>query len=186
MPAHPASPTRAHEARRHKMGVGLTAVTTTFMGDSYTFIGCWRSIEIRPTTCMRGASCRRCRRRGHRSRREAAAAASRSSCASSKGISAFRVFCFSTRSTAPTSAFAKTARDLATGFAHSTGVLRQIPIWNGDLIAGFVDLALERAFVYREHKASEVVASRAATPLEPTRRKPASPCWKSSPITTMR
>src|SRR5258708_6458945 len=37
-------------------------------------------------------------------------------------------------------------------------VLRQIPIWNGDLIAGFVDLALERAFVYREHKASEVVA----------------------------
>ncbi|HZE53465.1 MAG TPA: elongation factor G, partial [Bradyrhizobium sp.] len=36
-------------------------------------------------------------------------------------------------------------------------VLRQIPIWNGDLIAGFVDLALERAFIYREHKASEVV-----------------------------
>src|SRR5204863_7295628 len=37
-------------------------------------------------------------------------------------------------------------------------VLRKIPIWSGDLIAGFVDLALERAFVYREHKASEVVA----------------------------
>ena len=37
-------------------------------------------------------------------------------------------------------------------------VLRQIPIWNGDLIEGFVDLALERAFVYREHKPSEVVA----------------------------
>src|SRR6202000_859268 len=37
-------------------------------------------------------------------------------------------------------------------------VLRQIPIWNGELIEGFVDLALERAFVYREHKASEVVA----------------------------
>jgi elongation factor G len=37
-------------------------------------------------------------------------------------------------------------------------VLRQIPIWNGDLIEGFVDLALERAFVYREHKPSEVMA----------------------------
>jgi elongation factor G len=36
-------------------------------------------------------------------------------------------------------------------------VLRQIPIWNGDLIEGFVDLALERAFVYREHKPSEVI-----------------------------
>jgi elongation factor G len=37
-------------------------------------------------------------------------------------------------------------------------VLRQIPIWRGDLIEGFVDLALERAFVYREHTASEVIA----------------------------
>ncbi|MFZ5732245.1 MAG: elongation factor G [Pseudomonadota bacterium] len=36
-------------------------------------------------------------------------------------------------------------------------VLRQIPIWNGELIQGFVDLALERAFVYREHMPSEVV-----------------------------
>ena len=39
-------------------------------------------------------------------------------------------------------------------------VLRQIPIWNGDLIEGFVDLALERAFVYREHKPSEVDGAR--------------------------
>jgi elongation factor G len=36
-------------------------------------------------------------------------------------------------------------------------VLRQIPIWNGELIAGYVDLALERAFVYREHLPSEVI-----------------------------
>ena len=36
-------------------------------------------------------------------------------------------------------------------------LLRQIPIWNGDLIAGFVDLALERAHVYKEHAASEVI-----------------------------
>src|ERR1700727_1719345 len=28
------------EARRHRMGVGLSAVTTQFMGDSYTFIDC--------------------------------------------------------------------------------------------------------------------------------------------------
>ena len=34
------------EARRHKMGVGLTAVTTTFMGDSYTFIDCPGSVEF--------------------------------------------------------------------------------------------------------------------------------------------
>jgi elongation factor G len=36
-------------------------------------------------------------------------------------------------------------------------VLRQIPTFAGELISGFVDLALERAFVYKEHAASQVV-----------------------------
>jgi len=36
-------------------------------------------------------------------------------------------------------------------------VLRQIPIWNDNIVIGFVDLALERAFVYREHMPSEIV-----------------------------
>src|SRR5260370_8895131 len=34
------------EARHHKMGVGLTAATTSFMGDSYTFIDCPGSVEF--------------------------------------------------------------------------------------------------------------------------------------------
>jgi elongation factor G len=37
-------------------------------------------------------------------------------------------------------------------------VLRQVPIWKDGIVTGFVDLALERAFIYREHAASEVVA----------------------------
>lgn len=37
-------------------------------------------------------------------------------------------------------------------------VLRQIPIWENGIATGFVDLALERAFIYREHAPSEVVA----------------------------
>ncbi len=36
-------------------------------------------------------------------------------------------------------------------------LLRQIPIWEGGAVSGFVDLALERAFVYRPHAASEVI-----------------------------
>jgi elongation factor G len=36
-------------------------------------------------------------------------------------------------------------------------VLRQIPIWSNEIITGFVDLALERAFIYKEHAPSEVV-----------------------------
>jgi elongation factor G len=36
-------------------------------------------------------------------------------------------------------------------------VLRQIPIWQNGVAAGFIDLALERAFIYREHAPSEVI-----------------------------
>jgi elongation factor G len=36
-------------------------------------------------------------------------------------------------------------------------VLRQVPIWKGSIVQGFVDLALERAFIYREHAPSEVI-----------------------------
>ena len=36
-------------------------------------------------------------------------------------------------------------------------LLRQIPIWKNGIAVGFIDLALERAFVYREHARSEIV-----------------------------
>ena len=36
-------------------------------------------------------------------------------------------------------------------------LLRQIPIWQNGIATGFIDLALERAFVYREHAPSSVV-----------------------------
>jgi elongation factor G len=36
-------------------------------------------------------------------------------------------------------------------------LLRQIPLWKDGIAVGFIDLALERAFIYREHAASEVV-----------------------------
>ncbi|WP_029352278.1 elongation factor G [Bosea sp. 117] len=36
-------------------------------------------------------------------------------------------------------------------------LMRQIPIWRDGIVVGFVDLALERAFVYREHAPSEIV-----------------------------
>src|SRR6201993_4469066 len=42
--------------------------------------------------------------------------------------------------------------------SRSKLVLRQIPTFSGEIVNGFVDLALERAFVYKEHAPSEVVA----------------------------
>ncbi|WP_349367991.1 elongation factor G [Salinarimonas sp.] len=43
-------------------------------------------------------------------------------------------------------------------------LLRQIPIWKDGIAVGFVDLALERAFIYREHAPSTVVDAADAAP----------------------
>ena len=62
-------------------------------------------------------------------------------------------------------------------------VLRQIPIWENGIVTGFIDLALERAYVYREHAASEVIDIPDALAERESRRR-GSPCWRSSPIMT--
>ncbi|MBV1705719.1 MAG: elongation factor G [Hyphomicrobiales bacterium] len=36
-------------------------------------------------------------------------------------------------------------------------LLRQIPIWQNGIATGFIDLALERAFIYREHAPSTII-----------------------------
>ena len=36
-------------------------------------------------------------------------------------------------------------------------LMRQIPIWQNGVATGFIDLALERAFVYREHAPSTII-----------------------------
>ncbi len=142
------------EARHHKMSVGLTAATTSFMGDSYTFIDCPGSVEFAHD--MRAAV---------------------------PGVDAAVVVCEADEKKLPQLQIIlreledlniprflflnkidranKRIRESLAMLQPASRVplvLRQIPIWNGDLVEGFVDLALERAFVYREHKASEVVA----------------------------
>ena len=142
------------EARAHKMGVGLTTVTTSFMGDSYTFIDCPGSVEFAqdmraalPAVDAAVVVCEADERKLPQLQlilREL----------EDLGIPRFLFLNKIDR------AHKRVRETLATLQPASRVplVLRQIPIWNGDLVAGFVDLALERAFVYREHKASEVVA----------------------------
>ena len=62
-------------------------------------------------------------------------------------------------------------------------VLRQIPIWQNDIVTGFVDLALERAFVYQGARGLRG-RRRSTARISTARRKRASPCWRRSPITT--
>jgi elongation factor G len=142
------------EARRHKMGIGLTAATTNFMGDSYTFIDCPGSVEFAHD--MRAAI-------------PAVDAAVVVCEADERKLPQLQIilreledlgiprFLFLNKIDKANKRIRETLATLQPA-SRIPLVLRQIPIWSGDLIAGFVDLALERAFVYREHKASEVVA----------------------------
>ena len=141
------------EARNHKMGVGLSAATTTFMGDGYTFIDCPGSIEFAHD--MRAAL-------------PAVDAAVVVCEADEKKLPQLQIilreledlgiprFLFLNKIDRANKRIRETLATLQPA-SRVPLVLRQIPIWNGELIEGFVDLALERAFVYREHKPSEVI-----------------------------
>src|SRR5580692_5514523 len=141
------------EARHHKMSVEVTIATTSFMGDSYAFIDCPGSVEF--VHDMRAAL---------------------------PAIDAAVVVCEADERKVPQLQLIlreleaqkiprflflnkidkadSTIHDVLTLLqpaSRSKLLLRQIPSFSGDVISGFVDLALERAFVYREHAASEVV-----------------------------
>jgi elongation factor G len=142
------------EARAHKMSVGLTTVATTFMGESYTFIDCPGSIEF--IHDMRAAL-------------PAVDAAVVVCEADERKLPQLQLilreledldiprFLFLNKIDKAEKRIRETLATLQPA-SRVPLVLRQIPIWRGDLIEGFVDLALERAFVYREHAASEVIA----------------------------
>ncbi len=141
------------EARRHRMSTSLTAATTTFMGDSYTFIDCPGSVEFMHD--MRAAL-------------PAVDAAVIVCEADERKLPQLQIvmreleelriprFVFLNKIDKATKRIRETLTILQPA-SRTPLVLRQIPIWQGDIIAGFVDLALERAFVYREHMPSEVI-----------------------------
>ncbi len=141
------------EARHHRMSVELSFATTEFMGDSYTFIDCPGSIEF--IHDMRAAL---------------------------PAVDAAVVVCEADEKKAPQLQLVlreleelgiprflflnkidkadKRVRETLQVLQPASRVplvLRQIPIWSNDIITGFVDLALERAFVYREHAPSQIV-----------------------------
>jgi elongation factor G len=141
------------EARDHRMSVELTVATTNFMGDSYTFLDCPGSVEF--VHDMRAAL---------------------------PAIDAAVVVCEMDEKKVPqlqlilreleeqkiprllflnkidkADAGVHDVLNLLQGASRTKLILRQIPTFSGEIITGFVDLALERAFIYKEHAPSEVV-----------------------------
>jgi elongation factor G len=141
------------EARDHRMSVELSVATTEFLGDSYTFIDCPGSVEFMHD--MRAAL---------------------------PAVDAAVVVCEMDEKKVPqlqlilreledqniprflflnkidkADAGIHDVLTLLQPASRRKLLLRQIPTFSGDIITGFVDLALERAFVYKEHAPSEIV-----------------------------
>jgi elongation factor G len=135
------------------MSVELSVATTTFMGDTYTFVDCPGSVEFAHD--MRAAL-------------PAVDAAVVVCEMDEKKIAQLRLilreledlniphFLFLNKIDKADSTIHDVLQLLQPA-SRSKLLLRQIPTFAGDIITGFVDLALERAFVYKEHAPSEVV-----------------------------
>ena len=141
------------EARHHKMSVELSVATTNFLGDSYTFIDCPGSVEF--IHDMRAAL-------------PAVDAAVVVCEADEKKVPQLQLilreledlkiprFLFLNKIDKADKRVRETLKLLQPA-SRVPLVLRQIPIWTNDIVIGFVDLALERAHIYKEHAPSEVV-----------------------------
>src|SRR5215468_9347037 len=138
------------EARHHKMSVELTVATTTFMGDSYTFLDCPGSVEF--VHDMRAAL-------------PAVDAAVVVCEADDRKVAQLQLILRELEDAKiPRFLFLnKTDKDMRESLkllqpaSRVPLLLRQIPIFKNEIVTGFIDLALERAYVYREHAPSEVI-----------------------------
>ena len=141
------------EARHHRMSVEISVATTNFMGDSYTFVDCPGSVEF--VHDMRAAL-------------PAVDAAVVVCELDEKKVPQLQLILRELeQQNIPRFLFLNkidkadaTIHDVLTVLQPASRnklLLRQIPTFAGELITGFVDLALERAFVYKEHAPSEVI-----------------------------
>src|ERR1700676_1001255 len=134
------------EARHHHMSVELTVATTNFMGDAYTFLDCPGSVEfvhdMRAVLPAIDAAVVVCEM-------------------DEKKIPQLQLILRELEARKVPRIFFLNKIDKADAGVHDVLtllqpasrtklILRQIPPFSGELITGFVDLALERAFVYKE------------------------------------
>lgn len=147
----------SREARDHGMSVELNIADTTFLGDTFTFIDCPGSIEFQYEASEALAAC------------DAAVVVSEPD---PKRVPALQVILKQLEDRGiPHLLFLNKIdtcetpiRDIIPALQPASTkplVLRQIPIWEKGIATGFIDLALERAFLFRKNAPSEMVEIRA-------------------------
>jgi elongation factor G len=141
------------EARAHGMSVEINVADAEFLGDKFTFIDCPGSIEFQAESAAVISAC------------EAAIVVCEPD---EKRVPALQLimkqfeerqiphFLFLNK----IDTFNTRVRDILALLQPASAkplVLRQIPIWENGIATGYVDLAHERAYVYREHAPSELI-----------------------------
>lgn len=143
----------APEARAHRISTELNVASVDFLGESFTFIDCPGSVEflhemrhVLPAVDAAVVVCE----------------------ADDRKVPALELvlreleeadvprFLFLNKIDAATRRVRETLAILQRA-SRTPLLLRQIPIWRQGIAIGFIDLALERAFIYREHAPSEIV-----------------------------
>lgn len=141
------------EARKHQMSVELNVASATYLGDTFTFVDIPGSIEFQHEGAMALQVC------------DAAVVVCEPD---PKRVPALQLtlkrleelgvphFLFLNK----IDTFNTPVRDIIPVLQPASArplVLRQIPIWENGIATGYVDLAADRAHVYREHAPSEIV-----------------------------
>ena len=141
------------EARHHGMSVELNAATIDFLGDSFTFLDCPGSIEFQADACYALTACDAAVVVCEPDEKKVPALQLILKQLEDRGIPHFLFLNKIDKAEAR-------VRDIVPMLQPASTkplVLRQVPIWENDIVTGFIDLALERAHVYREHEPSEVI-----------------------------
>jgi elongation factor G len=141
------------EARAHAMGVEVNVAGASFMDDQFTFIDCPGSIEFAEEARAALPAC------------DAAIVVCDADAKKAPALQLIlrqldaiglpRIIFLNKIDRAEAS-----PRDVLAWMQPASAkplVLRQLPIWKNNVVSGYVDLALERAYVYRELAESQVV-----------------------------
>src|SRR3954465_11675094 len=141
------------EARHHKMSVEGSVATANFMGDDYTFIDCPGSVEfvhemraVLPAVDAAVVVCEADEKKMPQLQlilREL------------EDLNIPRFLFLNKIDKAETKVMEALA--ILQPASRKPLVMRQLPIRQNDIVTGFVDLALERVHIYKEHAPSEVV-----------------------------
>ena len=141
------------EARAHSMSVELNIAETTFMDEVFTFLDCPGSVEFNYESepLVAGIDAAIVVAEPDEKKIPALQVVLRH--LEERGIPRFLFL----NKIDKASMGVRDALTLLQPASETPLVLRQIPIWKNEIATGFIDLALDRAFVYREHAQSEVI-----------------------------